>query len=298
MGVENLPKKMAKNVVVIFTEDEMDDRELVLRVVRQNGASLQYASFWLKSDREVVLAAVSNCGASLQHASSAFTQDREVVIAAVSNGSALKFASNELKSDREVVLAAVRKSGYELAHVSEELMNDREIVLAAVNQSGHALYYASNELKNDKGIVLAALANSGIAVTHVSNELKEDVDVAVVAFRHQFVRRSNFPSLSKSALIAHISELLSAHNTFLNSFLTGFLDIEKGSSNKCAKLTADGDFGASCINKKCRLLILKRLGLEELLAVKKLIADYVGISYGIRYSSLNTALANITEQFD
>ena len=83
------------------------DRQIVLRAVRQNGRSLEFASNEILNDKEIILAAVSNYGSSLKYASSYLQNDKEIVLAAVSNcGNSLAFASDELKNDKEVVLMA------------------------------------------------------------------------------------------------------------------------------------------------------------------------------------------------
>src|SRR3989338_6990454 len=109
------------------------DREFFLKVVKQNGRALYYASERLKSDREIVLQAVKQDGIALQFAFVNFKSDREIVLQAVKQyGNALQFAFENLKSDREIVLQAVKKNGLALQFASVDLQSDREVVLQAV----------------------------------------------------------------------------------------------------------------------------------------------------------------------
>ena len=107
-----------------------NSKEQVLKIVKQNGFALEYASEELKNDKEIVLEVVKQ------------------------NGYALKYASKELKNDKEVVLEAVKQNGYALKYASKGLKNDKEIVLEAVKQNGNALRFASKTLKNDKEFII------------------------------------------------------------------------------------------------------------------------------------------------
>ena len=66
-----------------MTDEQCNDKTLVMAAVLQSGNALKYASKALKADREVVLTAVTGEGKALQYADEALKNDQEVVIAAV-----------------------------------------------------------------------------------------------------------------------------------------------------------------------------------------------------------------------
>jgi CxxC motif-containing protein len=84
--------------------EDLNDKEVVLEAVKQNGYSLEYASEELKNNKEVVLEAVKQ------------------------NGYSLHYASEELKNNKEVVLEAIKQNGNSLCYASEELKNNKEVV--------------------------------------------------------------------------------------------------------------------------------------------------------------------------
>lgn len=85
-----------------------NNKEEVIKTVKEGGWALEFASEELRYDKEVVLEAVNNYGWALKYASYDLRNDKEVVLAAVGNcGWALKFASKELQNDKDVVLEAV-----------------------------------------------------------------------------------------------------------------------------------------------------------------------------------------------
>ena len=61
---------------------DLNDREIVLAAVKQNGSVLNSVSEELRNDREIVLAAVSQDGNALEYASEKLRNDREIVLAA------------------------------------------------------------------------------------------------------------------------------------------------------------------------------------------------------------------------
>ena len=102
----------------LLKDREMNDREIVMEAVKQDGRALEYATEDLKNDREIVMEAVKQ------------------------NGYALYHASAELKGDRKIVMEAVKKHGYALKYASEELKNDPEIVMASEAQLSEAGFLA------------------------------------------------------------------------------------------------------------------------------------------------------------
>ena len=104
----------------------LDDKEEVLRLIREENMVLEFATEELQNDREVVLEAVKHGGAQLQ------------------------YASENLKNDREIVLTAVRKYGRALQYASEELRRDKEIILEAVKKDKVALQYADQKVILEK----------------------------------------------------------------------------------------------------------------------------------------------------
>jgi len=134
-----------------------NNKEEVLKIVKENGDALHHASEELRSDKEIVLAAVSK------------------------HGWALEYASEELRSNKEVVLVAVRKDGYTLQYVSEELREDSEIVFEAVKGHGMALEFASEKLRSNREIVLEAVKMFGEAYNFAVGEVREDKEICVMA---------------------------------------------------------------------------------------------------------------------
>ena len=111
-----------------------NDKEVVLKAVKQNGEALSEASLDLIDDKEVVLAAVKQNGKALQHAPIYLRNDKDVVLASVTqNGKALRYAFG-MKKDRDVVLAAVKQNGKALIYASDELKKDKQLQLEAVKQ--------------------------------------------------------------------------------------------------------------------------------------------------------------------
>ena len=165
-----------------FSNANWNNKDYVLRVVRQNGWDLQHVNPALKANKEVVLVAVEADGRALQYASPALKADQEVVLAAVQkDGRALEYASPDLKEDKDVVLAAVKQEGAALYYASKELKKDQEVVLAAVEQNGWALQYADPNLRQDRAFILKAVRQSGCALQFASDELRNDQEVVLAA---------------------------------------------------------------------------------------------------------------------
>ena len=160
----------------------LENKDVVLAAVAENGWALIYASEELRGDRDVVLAAVAEFVEVFEYASYELRSNRAFVLSVVAqDGSALAYASEALRGDREVVLVAVAQDGCSLASAQEELRGDRGVVLAAIAQNGYALEHAAEELRANKEVVLAALAENGWAFKYASEELRANREFVLAA---------------------------------------------------------------------------------------------------------------------
>jgi serine/threonine protein kinase/CxxC motif-containing protein len=181
---EIILEKKKRDPLQFAREELHNDKDFVLKAVKQNGISLKFALKKHQNDKEIVLEAVKQNGDALQYASKELQNDKEIVLQTMKqNGRALEFASKELQNDKEVVLEAVKKEGFALEYASEELQNDREIVLEAVKRYGLALEYTSEKLQNDKEIVLEAVKNDEGALEYASKEIQNDKEIVLIAVK-------------------------------------------------------------------------------------------------------------------
>ncbi len=201
-----------------FVRDAINDVEMVILYVEDDGMNLQYAPSALRNNKRVVFAAVQQNGNALQYASDELKNNRDMVFAAVSeDGKALQFASDKLKADTDIAYAAVLQDAHAvmwalypatnsravvltaivysygqdednlpftaLKYASVELKANRDVVLTAVKQNGDALQFASVSLKNDEDVVLYAVTQNGNALQFASERLKASRDVVLAAVK-------------------------------------------------------------------------------------------------------------------
>ena len=106
-----------------LSEDLKNDKEFAIRLIKNNGETLEFLSCQLQDDEELVMSAVKQ------------------------NGGALKFASQRLKDNKEIVLQAVKDKGYTLQWASDRLKGNKEVVLEACKNSEVAYYFSTPEFR-------------------------------------------------------------------------------------------------------------------------------------------------------
>jgi hypothetical protein len=162
-----------------------------------------------------------------------------------------------LRNDREIALAAVTQHGCALKYAhKKKLKNDREVVLAAVNQNGCALMFASDKLKNDYAFMIPAVANG-------STSWDDKFEVFV-------------------------QHLLRDSEHFMGVFLMGW-------GQRCRKKDKAPRQAYFSSNNNNKLPMLNKLGKYKSIQVKKLIADYAGVSHGERLVTARKALENLNK---
>nr|CAG4714939.1 unnamed protein product [Naegleria fowleri] len=168
-----------------LTTFDYSNKDIMMKLVQENGMLLEFASDELKNDRDIVLNAVNNNGNALEFASDGLKNDIEITFLAVKNAYfALYNVCSEFKSDKQVVLSAVHRHGSSLKFASDDLKNDKEVVMAAVRQNGYALSYASDDMKNDIEVVLQAVMQNIHSIDHANERMNHDKEIILEAIKH------------------------------------------------------------------------------------------------------------------
>jgi hypothetical protein len=103
--------------------------DVVLRAVRSNPYSFQYASEEIRHSKNSVLEAARIDGLVLCFASHHLCMDREVVSAALeSNGLSLEYVHSKFKSDLSLVVKAVRQNGFALAFADRTIQENKDVL--------------------------------------------------------------------------------------------------------------------------------------------------------------------------
>jgi hypothetical protein len=282
---------------LVHASDELKaDRMIVGFAVRQNGLSLQYASSDLKNDKEIVMAAVVNDGGALLLASEELRNDFDVVLAAVcQNGMSLEYASPQLKNDKNIVINAVIQDGRATLFSSNKILNDFEFAKLVLSETKSLRYlhvkfkaehsfafeavklnprnfqFVSTELKNCREIVWCAVQQCGECYLYASDSMKSELEVLICSI----------------ALAPHVIWAAPAHlkqPRYLTDFLNYAIQI-----NHLFKSTVL--FG--CSLGHCKLYLLNKLGKYASIDIKKQIADYVGVCYGVKLWRYKKALVGL-----
>lgn len=191
----------------------LNDKESVLKLIKETGLPLLYISDDLKTDREVVLSAIKKDGANLEYADSSFYTDKEAVIAAIKSPNAnhipkiIKAIPESMRNDDEVALLALFRNMYVLEFLPEKYRNnkdvlpkfsvgclvykfltpeardDEELVAKVVKDWGPNLEHVPEKYKDNYDVVLSAVKSDGEALQFASERLKSDVKIVKSAIR-------------------------------------------------------------------------------------------------------------------
>ncbi|KAG2373880.1 hypothetical protein C9374_011765 [Naegleria lovaniensis] len=153
----------------------------VLKILKQDGMALQYATEKFKQDFGTVKAAVRQNGNAFEYASRNVKRNKETVLFALNHGALFKWVDRELYNDRDIILKVAQQGQIvDFTH----FRNDREIVLEVMKHHGKYLNNASDELRRDREVVLYAVKSHYSAFLYACHELKKDPEIALTAIAH------------------------------------------------------------------------------------------------------------------
>lgn len=153
-----------------------ENKNKVLKAVKEDGLLLKYASETLRNDRELVIEAIKN------------------------NDWALEFASDELKKDFLIcVMACLKKSNKNLMRfISPELKSNRYFILTLVLEDISFFSYCDKSLKADKEFILEVIKRGKKSAsyniyTYISKTLRKDKDIIFEGIKHKLFHTYNIP---------------------------------------------------------------------------------------------------------
>ena len=100
----------------------IDDKNIVIEAVKQNGLLLYYALDKFKIDKDVVLEAIKQ------------------------NPLSFKYASMNIRGDKKIILTVLSNNGLMLKYCSKNAKMNKELVITALFNNRNAINYACNKL--------------------------------------------------------------------------------------------------------------------------------------------------------
>jgi hypothetical protein len=94
----------------------------------------QFASYNIRNNKNIVIKLLKENGLVLEWVSDRLKDDEEVVLEAIKqNCLAIKFASYSVRNNKKIAMIAIKKNGINLSHLSDELKKDKQVVLEAAS---------------------------------------------------------------------------------------------------------------------------------------------------------------------
>lgn len=164
------------------THEQRRKEKLLLKINREDGNILRFASKELRDNKEIVLAAVKRNGISLYYASDRLKNDKEIVLTAVKdNGYSLRYANRALRDNREIALAAINDSCMSAQYVNRRWFDDEDFIMSIHHPYYRGIIFnelGSHRLKSNKRFMLKLISSlDGIADNTISTELTNDKDI-------------------------------------------------------------------------------------------------------------------------
>lgn len=184
-----------------YLDLEIDDKNVMLMAVRQDGNAICYASEELKKDYDIVTVAVKNSPSSIQWVNPDFEGYKDLVLYAIEHSDSdyiISSIGSTFPGYKEVVHAAVKKYGIDvLIHVRKEFTGVKEYMLELADMYGKEVFeYCYWELRVDKDFMFFIAKKYGTDVLKYAdwglkeqreyiNQVKETFGIEALKYVHQ-----------------------------------------------------------------------------------------------------------------
>ena len=176
---------------VIMSDNLLDNKNIVLQAVQEDGYILEHASKKLRDDLEVALTAISQSGSYVfSYASSELKDNKDFILASmiINNSSnhcvnILEHSSPRFRHNAKLIkqMDMICRQEYEFKFASQEIRDNKTIALAAIIDDSKNLQYVSPTLRDDIDLASAAIRNDSSAIKSVSLRLQFDKTLLLLA---------------------------------------------------------------------------------------------------------------------
>jgi hypothetical protein len=148
------------------------NKEVVLKAVRIEGSTLEFAALELQSSRDVVYEAVLQNYNSLRYAAAEILDDIEFLNKIIElpkrkfesiGYDILTYGSESVKKNREMILKIVRLDGHDFLSVIDEFRSDEQIICSAIISNGISGRIAKHIIPNENSFLKYIIKISNIA---------------------------------------------------------------------------------------------------------------------------------------
>lgn len=164
---------MGENEIIeIFQNPQLrDDKEYILKNVKNMFAFLPLVSNRLKSDKDIIREAVRSSYYGLCFASESVKSNKAFVMElAEIDFKSLEFISKKLKDDKEFILPIIGKASCFLFEwLSDNLKQDLDIIAEAVIENCGILEHVPNHLLVQHSFMLSCIKRNGYSILGIPN---------------------------------------------------------------------------------------------------------------------------------
>jgi TPR repeat protein len=162
----------------------LQDSELILRAVAEDGLQLRHAPKQLRSNPKLVLKALSQNYRAWRFMDSSLWEHREVVDLLISReGLLLEYVSKRLQADRDIVVKSLSQDHDASKFMHKGFWMDKQICLMILQKDGLALSHIARSLRDDDAIVKTAIQQNGLALEFASSRFRQDASIVLQAVR-------------------------------------------------------------------------------------------------------------------
>lgn len=183
------------NEFIQLEESLLNDKEVIIRILKSNNDLFEYVPTFFKDDIEVAYTAIQRNGYPFVYASERLQNDRTYVLEAAKNGIGenYQYLSDNFKNDLEIATLALNHDPYGMIDfITDKLKNHYEFMLLAISKCGDvAAFECSEDLLSNKDFVLKAIEicpNSYMSLQPSENSLAKDKDVIILTLKEMLAR--------------------------------------------------------------------------------------------------------------
>lgn len=204
-----------------LSKELQDDIDIATLALIKNSDLIKIAGNNVRNNKEIMLKVVGNNGYLLKYASKELKNDKDIILEAIKNNAeALSLITNQMVyyddkfdcyNDEDIAKVMVEKNEFFIQYASEKIKNNKEVALISVKAYGVSLEHFSTKIKKNREVVCEAFKTNKISLKNIQPSLRKEIKNSGANTTEKIIEylenKILFDKLDKKAKQKHIIKL-------------------------------------------------------------------------------------------
>lgn len=186
------------NIILYAPQKTQKEKELIYKLLSENGLAYQHLTYNLREDLEVCKIAAKQNPAAMEYMTKTqiiqLCKDKNWIKNSLDNNPAIfKFCPYSIRNNLLYAIPAIKNDSNNVEYATDKIKNSKEWAFELISNYNCRIYHFNKEVQSDKRLILESVKKSPWDFRYIPIECQNDVDLVCEAIKINKVIYAGLP---------------------------------------------------------------------------------------------------------